>query len=225
MPGFYRPPPELLSQGDIIEKVPWGLIEAPITLCRPDNNILQGKSRHSTADPWHMPGAPKPWARAGNPPERIHAIGWDGRAMVLWHDCQISKAENQDRNRPEKEFAGVAPILPLSKLQAKNSEDLAILQAGIRNGANHSYFFLPAVETDALSLPDSYVNFRYVWSIRQSALTRRPLSLEVDQLMSLYGSLFTFLTRFRLDVDPRCPSCNTRVPLHVTPAPLADDDD
>lgn len=223
MPGFYRPPPELLSQGDIVEGVPWGLIEAPITLCRPDNNPLQGKSRHSTLDPWHMPGAPKAWARAGNA-ERIHAAGWNGRAMVLWHDCQISKAENQDRKKPEKEFAGVAPILPFSLLQARTSEDLEILQTGIRNGENHSYFFLPAVDTGSFFLPESYVNFRYVWSIRQSALTQRPVSLEVDQLMALYGSLFTFLTRFRLDVDPKCPSCNSSVPLRVTPAPLPDDE-
>jgi len=144
--------------------------------------------------------------------------------MVLWHDCQISKAENQVRNKPEKEFAGVAPILPLSKLQAKNAEELSVLQDGIRNGENHSYFFLPAADMGSFSMPDSYVNFRYVWSVRQVALTRRRLSLEVDQLMALYGSLFTFLTRYRLDVDPRCPSCNATVPLRVTPAPLPDDE-
>ena len=220
MPGFYRPPPELLSQGDIVEHVPWGLIEAPITLCRPDNDPLQGKSRHSRVDSWDMKGQPAPWSRT---PERIHAIGWDGRAMVLWHDCQISKGENQRRDRPEKEFAGVAPILPFAGLQAKTAEDLEVLKQGIRDGDNHSYFFLPAFDGGSFTMPDSYVNFRYIWSVRQLALAQRALSMDAEQLPALYGKLFGFLTRRRIDIDPRCPSCDAVVPLEIKPIPLDDD--
>lgn len=121
--SLYREhPPELLSQGDIAADIPWGLIEAPTVLCRPvDRKSPNGKARYSLVDPWTVPNSPVPWS---HDPEIIHAIGWQGTAMVLWHDCQIEKADNQERDRPEKAFAGVAPIHRLDVLQSDSPEKM-----------------------------------------------------------------------------------------------------
>jgi hypothetical protein len=211
--GFYRELPDLLSQGDIASDIPWGLIEAPTTLCRPcDRSKPYGRADYHTADPWTgHPKAPGPWK---HDPEIIHAVGWNGSALVLWHDCQIEKAINQNPDRPEKGFAAIAPVLPLDKLQSNSPEETAELRQGVRNNEHHSYFFLPETAFGDFSLPDSYVNLRYVWSVKQTTLLpRRKLSLAPGVLLSLYASIFVFFTRFRLDVDPVCPKCGTAVPL------------
>ncbi len=209
--SFYRDPPNLLSQGDIVRDVPWGLIEAPTTLCRPiDRKKPNGDARYSAVDPWVMKNASGPWSRN---PEIIHAVGWQDAAMVLWHDCQIDKSENQERSRPEKEFAAVAPIHSLDSLRGKDANETENFHRGVRAGEHHSYFHLPAVTAGDFVLGESYVNFRYIWSVRQSSLTNRPVSLHPDMLLSLYDRLFVFFTRFRLDVKLSCPSCGTPVPL------------
>jgi hypothetical protein len=210
--SFYRELPELLSQGDIVTDIPWGLIEAPTTLCRPvDRKKPAGKAEYHVADAWtghHR--APGPWSHQ---PEIIHAIGWKGTAILLWHDCQIEKGENQKRVF-EKAFAAIAPILPLDKLQTELPEETEKIRNGVRNGEHHSYFYLPATTFGEFNLPESYVNLRYIWSIKQATLLpHRKFSLSFEILPSLYASMFVFFTRFRLDVDPTCPKCGTSVPL------------
>jgi hypothetical protein len=157
-----------------------------------------------------MEGSPAPWSRD---PEFIHAVGWQSAAMVLWHDCQISKAENQERLRPQKQFAAVAPIHSFDSLQSEFPEKTEELRRSVRAGEHHSYFHLPAIAAGDYSLVESYVNLRYIWSVRQSSLTKRPVSVHSDMLLSLYEKLFVFFTRFRLDLEPKCPRCDTSVPL------------
>lgn len=214
--SFYRDkPPELLSQGDIAIDIPWGLIEAPTTLCRPiDRKQPNGKARYSCVDPWVMQGSPVPWSRD---PEIIHAVGWQAPAMVLWHDCQIEKADNQERDRPEKAFAAIAPIHSLSALQSDTPEKTKDVQDKVRNLRHKSYFYLPAVTAGDFAIQESFVNLRYIWSIRQQTLANRPVSLHPEILMSLYSTLFLFFTRFRLDADPACPKCGSLVPLIQEP--------
>jgi len=210
--GFYAPPPASLSQGDIVSNIPWGLIEAPITLCRPlDRKASIGKANYWTVDPWQgHRNSPKPWE---HDPEFIHAIGWHGTGVVLWHDCEIDKPKSQERARPEKAFAAIAPVLNLVTLQSGTPEETQQLQVAVRNGEHHAYFFLPAVTIDGIRRPDSYVNLRYIWSVRQESLLERKVSLSPDILHSLYSQLFVFFTRMRLDVNPTCPQCGMHVPL------------
>jgi hypothetical protein len=184
--------------------------------------VGEGNQGQEAAEPWTAPHrtSPGPWQRS---PEIIHAIGWKGTALVLWHDCQIEKAENQERSRLEKMFAAVAPILPLDELQSKTAEDAEELRRGVRNGEHHSYFYLPKTSVGEFSMRDSYVNLRYIWSVRQvTLLPARKLSLAPEMLPSLYSTLFVFFTRYRLDMDPLCPKCGVSVPL--VPALDTDDD-
>lgn len=81
--------------------------------------------------------------------------------MVLWHDCQIEKAENQKRDSG-RTFAGIVPVMTLDSLQAASVEDSEKLRAGVKAGDHHSYFFMPAVSMDGLEFPDSYANLRFI---------------------------------------------------------------
>lgn len=201
---FYREPPELLSQGDLISDIPWGLVEAPITLCRPvDATKSFGRSNYTTVEDWRVPGGPQAWARK---PEVLHAVARSGWVLSLWHDCQIEKAQNQNAARSAKAFSAVAAVVPLTTFQEPE-----VLEA-IRDRRHHTYFPLPAIETDGIQLPESAVDFKYIWSIKQSVLLKnRKASLSAEALNSLYEHLFVFFTRIRLDLDVKCPSCGTAI--------------
>jgi len=122
--AFYAPTGSALEQGDIIDKVPWGLIEAPATLCRPDNRTASsGKAFYGAATALKRPLA---WALD---PEYIHGICWNGLAMVLWHGCQIDKWKNQERkNADAVAFAAIAPIIQLDRYEP--AEKRADVSAG-----------------------------------------------------------------------------------------------
>lgn len=212
----YRNPPDVLSQGDLITDVPWGLIEAPVTLCRPANTQPFGKADYSTAADWKLPGQsrPKAWAKT---PEVIHATGYSGWAVSLWHDCEIDKPANAEKD-PRKAFAAVAPIFPITTFPDESTRD------AIRAGSHHAFFHLPAVSVEeqgangGFALPESAVAFRYIWSVRQLELTKRKASLTPDAIAALYQQLFVFLTRTRLDISPTCPTCGVQVELRPTDA-------
>ena len=216
---FYRDPPELLSQGDIVRNVPWGLIEAPTSLCRPaDRRAPNGKARYSSLDPWAISNAPAPWSQD---PEFIHAVGWQGLGMIVWHDCQIEKSDNQERDRPQKAFAGIAPVMTLSVLQTSSAEKTGEIHDSVRTGSNYTYFFLPSVTVGEFTMPESFVNLRHIWPVRQSSLYDRLASLHPDVIPNLYEHMFVFFTRFRLDHHPTCPSCGTEVKLAADQAEQA----
>lgn len=132
--------------------------------------------------------------------------------MVLWHGCEIEKFDNQGR---AKAFAAIAPIQPLDLLQGDTSERTTLMREGVKDGRHQAYFYLPAVTREGFSLPESFVNLRYLWSVRQEALSDRVLSIEPSILPSLYSQLFVFFTRFRIDGDPKCPTCGTAVKLEL----------
>jgi hypothetical protein len=100
---FYASLAGRLSQSDLVRGVPWGLIDAPVTTCQPDAPDRQdGKARYRLVGPEGFKGA-----------RIVHAKAQVGEVMVLWHDCQIDKFENQGKPR-EKWFAAIAPVRPLS---------------------------------------------------------------------------------------------------------------
>lgn len=201
--SFYVAPSSVLNQGDIVDHVPWGLIEAPTTLCRPNNRTKStGTAFYGSVTDLKDP---RPWA---HDPEFLHGLGWNGLAMVLWHGCQLDKWKNKDietgddKNRQSRAFAGVAPILSLDCYEhAEGRPD-------IMSRKHYAFFPLPAVKTEARQIPASYVDFRYIWSVRQSILTNRLVSLTDEPRLSLFEHLFTFFTRFRLD-----PSTSALTPV------------
>ena len=203
---FYLAPATDLSQGDIVDHVPWGLIEAPTTLCRPvDRQKSSGKAFYGSVAELKKP---LPWT---HDPEFIHGKSWEGLAIVLWHGCQIDKWKNRDLQSGEdsgaRSFAGIAPVIAAVSLQPPE------LRAEVMAGRHYSFFPLRAFKIGERSVPDSYADLRHIWSVRQSALTDRLTSIGETARLSLYEHLFTFFTRLRLDVDRVCPSCGASVPL------------
>ena len=94
--SFYRQPPALLSQGTS-SAIPWGLIEAPTTIVETDRQNQARRKIRILALNLGDAGVMRPWARV----RIIHAVGWSGLSLVLWHGCEIRKSENQYRQTGE----------------------------------------------------------------------------------------------------------------------------
>ncbi len=165
-PEFFAPLGDRLSQGDILRSVPWGLVDAPITVFRPD--------------------------------DRSKPIASFGPVIVLWHDCQIDKFLEQ--NKPlEKWFTGVAPLLPLDRLDSKSAQFVI-------EGRRRAFFFVPAYP--AIGLNDSmYVDLRHIWPIKQALLTERIGTLSPAAREALYAHLFMFLTQREILNELKCGKC------------------
>lgn len=203
--SFYESPGERLSQGDVILSIPWGLVEAPLRICRPH----QGDQTPEAAKaPF---GPPEKFSDAfkrpkSNNKEIVFAYGERGKGLVLWHGCQIDKFEEL-KKKPESWFAGVVPILEISnRLQPQDRE-------AVESGTHRSFFYLPGNDEASGNFPDSFVDLRHIWPIKQSLLTERVLTLREHVRLSLYNQLFTFLTRLRLNHAAPCPHCSNEVPL------------
>lgn len=115
---FYVTPGPDLSQGDIVDHVPWGLIDAPTTLCRPDDRKKSsGKAFYGSVAEIKRP-RPLPWTLD---PEFVHGVSWEGLAIVLWHGCQIDKWKHRDlqtgKDRSDRAFAAIAPMISADSLQ------------------------------------------------------------------------------------------------------------
>jgi hypothetical protein len=201
---FYAELASGLSQGDLVDNVPWGLVEAPVTLCRPDNRkSATGKAFYGSAAELKRPA---PWS---HDPEFVHGVAWSGLVMVLWHGCQIDKSLNQGgATRAAKAFAAIAPVIELDRFQP------AERRIEVRNAQHFSYFPIPALDGSSRPVAESYVDLRHIWSVRQSILIERVTSVSDGARLSLYEHLFTFFTRLRLDVEATCPTCGTSVALH-----------
>lgn len=175
-PEFYVALDPKLSQGDIVVGVPWGLIDDPVTVCQPaDRSKPQGKATYAPVEAKGFKGI-----------QSVHAAAQLGTVMVLWHDCQIDKFENQ-RRPPEKWFTAVAPVLPIPTGDAGQA---------IAAGTRRAFFPLPAYPAIGLNQP-SYVDLRHVWPVKQSLLTERKGALSNAAKQALYAHLFTFLTQRR----------------------------
>lgn len=206
--GFYLPPADRLSQGDILQELPWGLIPDPLIICRPnDRTATSGKAQFSSSGLTPKAGQPH-WQPET---EFIHAAARNAYGIVMWHDCQIDSWLNKGRaNAEQAAFAGVAPVLPLAGLPPT-------LHDGIRKGDHRTFFFLPPFAIGDVTLPESIVDVRYIWSIKQSLLTPRLASISDTARLSLYGHLFTFLTRKRLSIERKCVHCGSPMSLDDHP--------
>ena len=197
-PVFFGPLSDKLSQGDLVTGIPWGLIDDPITVCRPvDASKAEGKATYATATATKSPAAFK------KSPESIFAAAHSGLGMVLWHDCQIDKFESQQKP-PAKWFAAVAPLLPVPQHDQKAA-------TAIRDGLRRAFFFVPAYPEIGVAV-DCYVDLRHVWSVKQSILSARVGTLSQPARDGLYRHLFGFLTQRTLLDEFECPGCG-----HLTP--------
>lgn len=122
--------------------------------------------------------------------------------MIVWPDCQIDKFFEQKRDE-DRWFAGVAPVLPLASLAEE-------VRHGIRASRRRMYFYVPA--NDPLEIPESYVDLRHIWSVKQALLKKRVAALTADTQAAFYAQLFSFFTYQRLR-EPTCPKCGTEVSL------------
>lgn len=182
----YRSLASDLSQGDILAGIPWGLVESPLIVCRKAGG---GKPGTSIA----LPATDVAHAFAKRPKESIHAQAELGFGIVLWHDCEIDKFKEQGRE-PSRWFAATAPVLPLTNFQSEAERDR------VRQADRRMYFHLPAYEE--ISLPESYVDLRHIWSIKQQDLApNRKVGLTSTLLSALHRHLFEFFTHLRAPTE------------------------
>jgi hypothetical protein len=190
MEDFYAPLSPKLSQGDIVANVPWGLIDDPVTVYRPeDRSKPEGKARYASLATLKPPFKTT---------ETIGARAQLGLGMVVWHDCQIDKFESQGKPAT-KWFAAIAPVVPLQEADAAAAE-------AVRAGRRRAFFYLPAFTQIGIE-KDSYVDLRHVWSLRQSLLVDRRGTLSPNARMALYAQLFTFLTQRSYESEIQCVHC------------------
>jgi hypothetical protein len=194
LPAFYAPLGPRLSQGDIVRGVPWGLIDSPVLICH---------SRGAGGRSQTTPMSELPSAFRKKPTEDIHARAQMNLSMVLWHDCELDKFMEQGRSE-EKWFGAIAPVVALTDTFPEEH-----LRKAVREGQRRPYFPLPANE--GLEIPESYVDLRHIWSVKQSILADRMISLNEPSRAALYGHLFTFLTHLAPRDDAICPHCSKRL--------------
>lgn len=197
--AFYLEPGSKLSQGDLARNIPWGLIPAPLAVCRPNDKTKdEGGSFYAPHDRIRKGGE----AFSNGRDETIHASGRLGMALVLWEDCEIDKFEKK-KQPPEKWFVAVAPVLPSSRFPPDIWE-------GVRAGERTQFFHLPALA--AKGFDESYADLRYIWSVKQTLLVDRAATLGDIARRALYDHLFWFLTNRRLRDKVLCTHCLTTLP-------------
>lgn len=199
-PDFYAPISSKLSQGDIVSDVPWGLVESPVTVCRPhDPTQIPGKARYERLEKLKMP-----FRKTG---EFIHLRApVVGPAIVLWHDCQIDKFEEQGKSE-EKWFAAVAPVVPMRNM------DGDAVQA-VRDGKRRAFFWMP--KNAASGVPEeSYADLRHILPFRQIFLMeRRKGALSDTVRRALHLHLFTFFTQRAFNETVTC-ACGRKIEADV----------
>ena len=201
-PDFYAALGERLSQGDVVDGVPWGLIDDPVQVCQPaDRSKIQGKATYGPLAPHHAGGQ-----------HAIHAKAQVGLVMVLWQDCQIEKFENQGKP-PEKWFAAVAPLHRLPEGTAGEN---------IARGARRAFFPVPAYPAIGIAT-NGYVDLRHIWPVKQSLLVKRVGTLSIPSRNALYGHLFTFLTQRSIATNLHCPSCSAALSQDLVFPSLAEE--
>ena len=173
-----------LSQGDIIDGFPWGAIESPLTICRPSNaKASKGSARYNV-----MSDMSDPFARTHDGKEYIHAKAGSGPGIVLWHDCEID--DFLRRNQPQKAVVGVAPIFCLADRVPQDEH-----REAIRSRRRSALFPLAPLDVGGVRFGEAYIDFRLIWSVKQSILTNRLATLSKTVRHSLYEHLILFLTR------------------------------
>lgn len=198
-PLFYGPLREQLSQGDIVTGIPAVVLEHPLEICR-----KTGRPNEAKVQPL---ASAEPPAFHKLDVEILHARGRKpGFGMVIWDDCQIDDKLNQGRKDPSRWFVSVAPIFPITIFPENK-------RAAVIDGRRYPFFHLP--QHPGRDLPESYVDLRMMWPIKQAALTGRLTSLSDGAREALHMHLFRFLTGRSFVVEPKCGTCGAMVDPQV----------
>jgi hypothetical protein len=187
----YAPLQAKLSQGDIIAGIPWGSVDAPLTVCRGDEHT--GKARFGPPEKTRNPDA-----FAKGRIETVHLRAKRGAGVVVWHSCELDKFASK-RQSPDKWFAGVAPVISATML---NEADRAI----VRGFDKFSMFPLPAAPDGGVD-EESFVDLRYIVPMKQSLLAQRVGTFSPEMLDAFCAHVFRFLTRRALATSATCPRC------------------
>ena len=190
---------EHLSQGDVVNGVPWGAVDAPLTICRPNNAQLEkGRANYAT-----LSATKRPFHSSHDKREIVHARAGYGLGVVLWHDCEID--DHVHRGRPvSKAVAAVAPIFDMVGRIGREEDRQAI-----RSLRRSALFPVQRFESEGNRFGEAYVDLRLIWSVKQSLLIgNRVATMSAGTLAALYSHLFTFLTRKRLAEKGICPVCD-----------------
>ena len=108
--------------------------------------------------------------------------------QAVWHGCEID--DFLHRNQPQKAWVGVAPIF---RMADRIPQEPA--REAVRSRQRSAFFPLAPLEVGSFRLGEAYVDFRLIWSVKQSILTNRLATLSETVRHSLYAHLFFFLTR------------------------------
>ncbi len=197
---FFSTIPENLTQGDIVRGVPWGVLDHPLTLCRqkqkPEGDTL-GVGSFTAIERVKGPAA---WGKQSI--EIIHASARQPElSMVIWEDCQIDKMMEQGQPA-HKWYVAVAPVLNLLKLKEADQET-------IRAGRRMAFFPIPSYPV--FGLPESYVDLRLMWPVKQDALGERVIGLSPAAKGLLFSHLFTFLTARTVAENLACQKCGEAI--------------
>ena len=180
-----------LSQGDIVADLPWGAIDSPLVVCRPEGaRPHKGKARYGEVSAVDRAFSLK--GRGGK--EFVHAKAGLGPGIVLWHGCEI--ADDERRGNSQRGVVGVAPVFSLTRVNEADREPVR----GLRRTA---MFPLPPLDVGGEHLDEGYVDFRLIWSVKRVLLVKRLAGLSTDYLELMYSHLEHFFTRQRLrPTDP-----------------------
>ncbi len=185
-PQVYVAYADQLSQGDIVADLPWGAIDSPLIVCRPDNaRVHKGKARYDEASAVDRAFALEKRGRK----EFVHAKAGRGPGIVLWHSCEI--ADDERHGNSNRAVVGVAPIFKLA--ERLNEADWG----PVRELRRTAMFPLPVLDVDGEHLDEGYVDFRWIWSVKRSLLVTRLAGLSSAYLELMYSHLERFLTRRR----------------------------
>lgn len=180
-----------LSQGDLIELVPSVWVE--------DLGYL---SKTADGPPRFRLHRKKPEPLKDNQPHPANAMNIRALGVVLTHDCEIDKDDQQ------RGSILVGLVRPLNSVSGEENQE------GIRQYTRHRAFYLPASIPVTASEGDQappylaeegYVDLRRITSVKRSVLDEleRKAGMNDDGRMMLQEHLFRFFTRRLLPLEWR----------------------
>ena len=178
---------DAISQGDIVSELPWGAIDSPLIVCRPDVQLRKGEVCYG-----EVSEVSRAFNRKGHGgKEFVHAKAGRGPGIVLWHTCEVADYDRRGDSR--RAVVGVAPIFSMADRLPDAADQLPV-----RELRRTAMFPLPPLDVDGEHLGESYVDFRWIWSVKQSLLARRLAGLSASYLELMYSHLERFFTRRHL---------------------------